>query len=77
MLSSVSPKVEGWMKAFFIDVLMTGFGLSVYFNFFATPGEEPSPISGSFSFGALSDHLIVIFLGSIIIATQNKPSETV
>jgi len=34
------------------------------------PGEEPSPTSGSFSFSALNDRLVVGFLGGIIPATK-------
>jgi hypothetical protein len=49
---------------------MTGSGLRVYSNCFATPGEEPSPNSGSFSFGALDDHLVVGFLGGIVPAIK-------
>jgi hypothetical protein len=60
------------MKAFFIDVLMTGSGLGVYSNCFATLGEEPSPTSSSFSFDALDDHLVVEFLGGIVPALTHK-----
>jgi hypothetical protein len=66
MLASISPKFEGWMKDFFIDVLMTGSSLGVYSNCLTTPGEEPSPTSGYFSFGALSYRLVVDFLGRIV-----------
>jgi hypothetical protein len=72
VLASVSPKARGWIKTFFVVVLMTGSGLGVYSNCFATPGEEPSPTSGSFSFGALDDHLVVGFLGGIVPATKIK-----
>jgi hypothetical protein len=70
VLASVSPKARGWMKTFFIVVLMTSSGLRVYSNCFAAPGEEPSPTSGSFSFGALDDRLVVGFLGDIVPATK-------
>jgi hypothetical protein len=66
VLASMSPKARGWMKTFFVVVLMTGSSLGVYSNFFAAPGEEPSPISGSFSFDTLNDHLVVGFLGGIV-----------
>jgi hypothetical protein len=69
MLASVSPKARGWMKTFFVVVLMTSSGLGAYSNCFVIPGEEPSPTSGSFSFGALDDHLVVGFLGDIVPAT--------
>jgi hypothetical protein len=39
VLASVSPKYGGWMKTFFVVVLMTGFGLGVYSNCFVAPGE--------------------------------------
>jgi hypothetical protein len=60
------------MKTFFLDVLMTGFGLRVYSNCFSTPGEEPSPTSGSFSFDALGDHLVFDFLGGIFLAIKKS-----
>jgi hypothetical protein len=66
VIASVSPKVRRWMKTFFVDVFMTGYGLEVYSNCLAAPGEEPSPTSGSFSFGALDDRLVVGFLGGIV-----------
>jgi hypothetical protein len=72
VLSFVSPKDEGWMKTFFVVVLMTGSSLKEYSNCFVISGEEPSPISGSFSFGTLKDHLVVGFLGGIIPATKIK-----
>jgi hypothetical protein len=58
------------MKTFFVDVLMTDSGLIVYSNFFVAPREEPSPTSGSLSFSALDDHLVVVFLGGIVPATK-------
>jgi hypothetical protein len=57
------------MKTFFVVVLMTGSGLGMYSNCLAVPGEEPSPVSGSFSFGALGERLVVGFLGGIVPAT--------
>jgi hypothetical protein len=51
---------------------MNGSGLRVYFNCFATFGEEPSPTYGYFSFGALDDCLVVGFLGGIVPATKIK-----
>jgi hypothetical protein len=60
------------MKTFFVDVLMIGSGLGVYYNYFVTPGEEPSPTSGSFSFGALGDRLVFGFLGGIVPATKKS-----
>jgi hypothetical protein len=70
VLASVSPKVGGWKKAFFVDVLMTSSCLDMYSNCFATPGEEPSPTSGSFNFGALNDRLMVGFLSGIVLAIE-------
>jgi hypothetical protein len=64
VLSSISPNSRGWMKAFFIYVLMIG--SSLYSNCFAAPGEEPLPTSRYFSFGALDDRLVVRFLGGIV-----------
>jgi hypothetical protein len=54
------------VKTFLVDVLMTGSSLGENSNFFAAVGEEPSPTSGSFSFDALGDHLVVGFLGGIV-----------
>jgi hypothetical protein len=70
VLSSVSPKVGGWTKYFFVDVLMTGSTLGAYSNCLVVPGEEPSPISTSFSLGSLGEHLVVGFLGDILPATR-------
>jgi hypothetical protein len=42
------------------------FCLKAYSNCFVIPGEEPSPTSGSFIFGALNDRLVVGFLGGIV-----------
>jgi hypothetical protein len=44
---------------------MTGSSLGAYSSCFAAPGEEPSPISASFSLGALGEHLVVGFLNEI------------
>jgi hypothetical protein len=49
---------------------MTGSGLEMYYNCFATHGEEPSPNSSSFIFGALGDRLVVGFLGGIVPAIK-------
>jgi hypothetical protein len=57
------------MKTFFIVVLMTGSGLGTYSNFFEIPGEEPSPTSSSFTFGALEECLVVGFLNDIVPTT--------
>jgi len=43
------------------------------FNFFAIAGEEPSPTSGSFSFGALGDCLLFGFLGGVVAAIEIIP----
>jgi len=69
VLYYVSPKARGWMKTFFVAILMTGSGLEAYSNCFVTLGEETSPTFGSFSFGALDDRLVVGFLGGIVPAT--------
>jgi hypothetical protein len=66
VLSSVSPKTEGWTKAFLVDVLMTGSTLGAYSNCLIVPREEPSPILASFSLGALGERLVVGFLGGIL-----------
>jgi hypothetical protein len=58
------------MKTFIVVGLTTSSGLGAYSNCFAAPGEEPSPTSGYFSFGALGDHLVVGFLGGIVPATK-------
>jgi hypothetical protein len=70
VVSSVSPKAGGWVKTFFVAVLMIGSNLGVYSNCFAAPGEEPSPTFGSFSFSSLDDCLVVGFLGGIVPATK-------
>jgi hypothetical protein len=45
---------------------MTGSSLGENCNCFVVAGEEPSPTYGSFSFGALSNHLVFGFLGGIV-----------
>jgi hypothetical protein len=69
VLASVSPKVEGWMKTFFVTVLTTGSDLETYPNFLVVLGEETSLVYGSFSFGALGEHMVVGFLSGIVPAT--------
>jgi hypothetical protein len=54
------------MKTFFVVVLMTVYGLGTYSNCLVVPREEPSPVSGSFSFGALGEHLVVGFINDIV-----------
>jgi hypothetical protein len=76
VFSYVSSKAGGWIKTFFVDVLMTGSNLGVYSNYFSTPGEEPSPISSSFNFNALDDCLVVSFLGDIVPAIEINLLET-
>jgi hypothetical protein len=66
-------KGGGWTKAFLVVVLMTGTGFGENSNCLATAGEEPSPTSGSCSFGALGDFLVVGFFGGIVPATENDP----
>jgi hypothetical protein len=58
------------MKTSLVDVLMTGTGFGVNSNCLATIGEEPSPASGSFSFGTLGDFLVVGFLGGIFLPSK-------
>jgi hypothetical protein len=65
-IACVSPKAIGWMKTFFVVVLMTCPSLIVYYNCFVAPGEVPSPNFGSFSFSTLDDSLVVGFLGGIV-----------
>jgi hypothetical protein len=62
----VSPKVGGWTKTFFVVFLMLGSGLGAYSNCLAVPREETLHVFGSFSFGALIEHLVVVFLSSIV-----------
>jgi hypothetical protein len=70
VLASLSAKVEGWTKYFSVVVLMKGSTLGAYSNYFAILGEEPSPISTYLIFGALSERLVVGFLGDILAATR-------
>jgi hypothetical protein len=71
VLASVSPKAGGWEKYFFVEVLMTGSTLGAYSNCLVVPGEEPSPISASFSFWcSRGERLVVGFLGDILPATR-------
>jgi hypothetical protein len=72
MLASISPKARGWVKTFFLSILMIGSDLRVYSNSFAAPGEEPSPTYGYFIFGSLNYFLVVGFLGDIFPATKIK-----
>jgi hypothetical protein len=65
VLDSVSPKVGGWEKSFFVDVLMTGFALGVFFNCLVVPREEPWLVSSSFILGNLDEHLVIGFIGGI------------
>ena len=57
------------MKTFFLVVLTTCSGLGAYSNCLVVPREEPSPVSGSFSFSSLDEHLVVGFLDGIVPAT--------
>jgi hypothetical protein len=70
VLSSVSPKRGVWTKDFFVEVFMTGSSLGVYSNYLTIPGEEPSPVSASFSLGSLGEHLVVGFLSEILPAAR-------
>jgi hypothetical protein len=49
---------------------MTGSTLGVYSNFLVVPGEEPSPVSASFSLGTLKECMVVGFLNRILPATR-------
>jgi hypothetical protein len=64
------------MKSFLVDVFITVSSLGANSSCFDTPGEEPSPTSGSFSFGALGDRLVVGFHGGIIPAIETNRLET-
>jgi hypothetical protein len=64
------------MKSFFVDVLIIGSGLGSNYSCFTTPGEEPSPTSGSFSFSTLRDRLVVGFCGGIVPAIKTNRLET-
>jgi hypothetical protein len=57
------------MKTFFFVVLMIGSSLGTYSNCLVVPGEEPSSVSGYFSFNALGECLVVGFLGGIVPTT--------
>jgi hypothetical protein len=70
VLASVSTKPKGWEKSLFFKVLITGSALGEYSNGLAVPGEETSPISDSFSLGALNKCLVVGFLGDILPTTR-------
>jgi hypothetical protein len=72
MLSSVSSKVRGWEKYFFVEVLMTSSTLGACSNYLAVPGEDPSPISSSFSLGSLGECLVVGFLSGIFPTTREE-----
>jgi hypothetical protein len=54
------------VKTFLVDVLVTGFGLGENSDYFAGPGDEPSPTSSSFSLDALNDCPVFGFLGGIV-----------
>jgi hypothetical protein len=69
MLSSVSPNIGGWKKAFLVEFFMTSSALGVYSNCLTVPGEETPPVSSSFSLGALGEHMVVGFLDDILPAT--------
>jgi hypothetical protein len=70
MLTSVSPKVEDWMKAFLVVVLMTSTSLGENSNCLSTAGEDPSPAFGSCGFGALGDFLVEVLFGGIFITIK-------
>jgi hypothetical protein len=76
MLTSISPKIEGWTKDFLVDVLMKGSALGAYSNYLEVPREEPSLVSASYSLGALDESLLVRFLGGIL-PTSRTQFETV
>jgi hypothetical protein len=69
VLSLVSSKAEGWTRSFFVVVLMTCSTLGAYSNYLMVLGEEPSPISIYFIFGALDKCLVVGFLDDILPTT--------
>jgi hypothetical protein len=52
-------------------MMSNGFGANS--NCLANTGEEPSPASGSYNFGALGDFLVVGFFGGIFPATESGP----
>jgi hypothetical protein len=70
VLASVSPKVGGLEKYFFVNVLMIGSTLGAYSNCLVVPVEEHSHVSTSFSLGALDECLVVGFLGNIFLAAR-------
>jgi hypothetical protein len=51
---------------------MTGSTLGENSNCLAVSGEDPSPISASFNFGALGERLVVGFLGGIFSCRENN-----
>jgi hypothetical protein len=68
-LDSVLPSVSMETKDLFVEVFMTDSTPRVYSNCLTVPGEEPSPVSTSFSSGGLGKHLVVGFLRGIFPAT--------
>jgi hypothetical protein len=69
VISFASPKARGWMKTFFIVVLMIVSGLVMYSNCLVVLGEETSHVSSYFIFGALGECLVVGFLDGIVPTT--------
>jgi hypothetical protein len=70
VLAYVSLKTEGWTKAFLVEVFMTGSALEAYSNCLTVLGEEPSPVSASFSLGVIGEHLVVGFFSGILPTTR-------
>jgi hypothetical protein len=70
VLCLVSVKVGGWEKDLFVEVLITGFALGAYSNYFAVPREETSPISNSLILSALGECLVVGFLKDIFLQLE-------
>jgi hypothetical protein len=66
VLASVSSKIRGWTKAFFVEVFMTGFALGVYSSCLAVQGKDRSLVSNFFHLGSLDGHLVVGFLDDIL-----------
>jgi hypothetical protein len=60
------------VKTFIVDVLMSGSDLGANSNCFAAPGEDSSPIYGSFILGLLDNRLVVGFLGGIVPTIEIK-----